>query len=138
MDTNILLAPAEHMIDLFSSLRELMQEPYEILVMQTTLDELRKIGEKKGKEGRAALLGLTLVQTKLDQQQSLFEKVLGLHQTPDRVKVVKTLTYADDAIVETVGDEYLVMTQDRKLQKRVQKKGAGVITLVKGKQLRIL
>ena len=103
IDTNFFLIPYQFKVDIFSEIERVMEEPYELLVLDKSLDELKKIiKEQKGKEVLAAKLGLELANEAL------------MIKTPEgRV---------DDLIVELADKDTMVCTQDRILKKRLKVK----------------
>lgn len=135
LDTNILLLPGQRMIDVFSQIQELMSDSYQLVVLSKTLDELKKLSAGKSKDARAAQLGLALVNAKLAEAPTLFEKIIGL-RAKNTISLVLVDEYADDAIVMLANKhakETIVATQDANLMRRLKKRDIPVIML-KAKQ----
>ncbi len=103
LDTNALMAIAEFKIDLFSELESTGDFPFQIAVLQGTIDELHRIQqEQRGKYKRAVQLVLSILKAK---------NILIL---PDQGDVDEILAgYSKKGI--------LVLTQDLGLKKRLTK-----------------
>jgi uncharacterized protein len=134
LDTNMLLVPGQFKVDIFTELDRVMDEPYEIVVLQGTMDELKKICETaSGADKQAAKLAQLL----LDHQQ----KRNFSASTTSNCKALKIVSsspksYVDDAIVEIAEDEF-VATNDGELKRRLLDKGVRVIYLKQQKHLAI-
>jgi rRNA-processing protein FCF1 len=115
-----------------------MDEPYVLVVLDKTIDELNKICKGKTKDARAAQLGLALLNARLAANPTIWEKILGLvpHDKKERkVRVVKANKYVDDAIVEMADKNTIVATNDGGLKKRLKKKDIPVFTMRGKKQI---
>lgn len=135
LDTNFLLLPGQFMIDIFTSIEELMNEPYVLVVLDKTMNELEKLGQGKSKESREAQLALALVMSRRATNPTLWDKLFGLVPS-ERVKlqIVRAgAGYVDDAIVKLGDKDTIVATQDAVLKQRLRKKKIAVITM-KGKK----
>lgn len=123
LDTNALLLFAQG-IDLFDAVREFMQEPYALLILDSVEEELRGLASGGGADARAAKLALILVEQSRQAQTQPLKKVRGSGD------------YADDAIVAIAEDDEQVgvVTLDKALQRRLLDKGVRVLTI---KQKRI-
>ncbi|MFC1648524.1 PIN domain-containing protein [Nanoarchaeota archaeon] len=111
LDTNFLLLPGQHRIDVFEEIDRLVKDRYELCVVPGTLDELKGLSQGDSRDAQAAKLGFVLAQQK------------GLKTTG------KSNDSVDDAIVDIAGKDVIVATQDKLLKKRVQEKGAKVMTM---------
>ncbi len=122
LDTNFLIIPGEFGIDIFSEIQRIMEEPYEICVLDKTLEELQAIiNRSKGKEGFNAKLGFIMA-----KQKSLKTIKSSAHE------------YTDKAIVEFARknpDKVIVATQDKELKKALQKVPVRIIVLKQKKYL---
>ena len=122
LDTNFLLIPGELGIDIFSEIDRIIEEPYKLCVLSSTIEELNKIMIKKGKkkEGFSAKLGYIMIKQK------------GL-------KVITTNnTYADKDILELAKTkDILVATQDKELKLELKKLNKSIIVLKQKKYLEI-
>ena len=108
LDTNFLLIPGKEGVDIFDELERICLEPYELSVVEGTIQELQHIAQKTDKEGRAATLALRLVELK---QMEKNIKIISAH------KVFKDV---DDFIVELAKKgNVAVATLDRALQQRL-------------------
>lgn len=103
IDTNAWMAVYEFNLDLLTALRESLDFSYKIYVLQATLDELKKIiSEQRGRFKQAALLSLGLINDK-------------------KIEVINELGNADDLLVAYSKQDYLILTQDVELKKRLKK-----------------
>lgn len=103
VDTNAWMAVYEFNLDLLSALRENLDFSYKLYVLQSTLDELKKIiSEQRGKFKQAALLSLGLIKDK-------------------KIEIINEIGNADDLLVVYSKKDYLILTQDRELKDRLKK-----------------
>jgi len=122
LDTNFLLIPAQFKVDIFSEIDRIMTEPYEIYIVDKTIDELKKIimdTRQKLKDRKAAGLALQLIEAKKIPQ----------------IKTEKDKS-VDDLIMGLKG--YIVATQDIELKMRLKAKKVRIITLRAKKKLIVL
>ena len=102
IDTNALMAVSEFKIDIFSEIKECCNFKYELFVLEGTITELEKIRvEQRGKFKLAASLAIKLIEAKC-------------------VKVLPSEDNVDDLLV-AYSKNYLVLTQDVELKKRLSK-----------------
>lgn len=122
LDTNFLLIPAQFGVDIFSAIDEIMEEPYRLCIVDSTLDELGKIVETaSGRDKAAANLALKLTKAK---------QVVTL-------KTEKNLN-TDKLIVELAkSPDYIVATQDRGLKAILKQNNTQVIVLRQKKFLKL-
>jgi uncharacterized protein len=114
LDTNFLLLPVQRKLDIFEELHQSIMEPYDLYVLDATLDELRKI---RGKDRPAARVALELIQAKhLNIIGNLREKTV------------------DDELVLLSREGYRVATLDRELRKRI---GAAAVVLRSRKRIQV-
>ncbi len=67
LDTNFLLIPAQFKVDIFAEIERIMDEPYELCIVDSTIDELEKLRASdsiSGENKRAAGLALQLIKAK--------------------------------------------------------------------------
>ena len=105
LDTNFLLIPAQFHVDIFSEIQRIVDFPYQLCVLDKTLDELKKIiAQQPGQHKAAAKLALALLENK-------------------KVKILKTISplYVDDLLVEYSHAGSIIATQDILLKKRLKK-----------------
>jgi rRNA-processing protein FCF1 len=130
LDTNFLLIPYSLKIDIFSEIDRIVNEKYQIYVLQGVIHELEKIiKEQKGKHKDAAKVGLALINHKkipvLDKEQKdLYTSVNSFE------------TVVDDIIVDIADKDTIVATQDKDLKLRLMNKGIKLI-YSKNKKLEI-
>lgn len=116
LDTNFLLLPSQFSVDIFSEIDRVVEQKYELCVLEKSLDELKKVAEgaDSGKDKRAAMLGIAFVAA----------KKIRLLKTGDQ--------YVDDAILGLAErGRHIVATQDMGLKRRLKEKGVSVITMRK-------
>jgi len=130
LDTNILLVPGQCKVDIFSELDRLLDEPYEIVILKGTMDELKKIIDGKtgatGADKQTAKLGQLLIKH--------IEERSAAASTKSQCKALKIIQgsknkYVDDAILEIAEDDAFVATNDSALKRRLLEKGCRVIYL---------
>ncbi len=117
------MAPGQFMVNVFSEIEKVMTVPYDLYIIDGTIDELNKLmvlGKQKDKQ--AAKLGLALL-NELLKQKSL------------KMLAGSSYSHVDDAIVDKCSDTVFVATMDRELKTRCKKKGASIITLKQKKYL---
>jgi uncharacterized protein len=120
IDTNFLLIPGQFKVDIFSEIHRIMSEPYEIYIVERTIDELNRIIMSGGpKDKFAAKLGL----------------VLAIQKSLKRLPSSKGFKSADDDIVEHSDENTYVATQDDGLRKRVRAAKGKIIGLRQKKYL---
>ena len=111
LDTNFILIPAKFRVDIYAEIGRIMDTPYEIYVLDKSLDELESIIEtQKGKEKAAARLGKAILKAK-------------------KPKTLKTTSkdYVDNIILGL--DGYIVATLDHDLRAKLKKRGVRTIVL---------
>ena len=135
LDTNFLMLPAQ-LFDIFSHIEILLDEPYALVVLETSLSELEKLAKGNSKEAQAAKLGLSLITAKIAENPNLWERLIGLvpYRKEKKILLVKAKGHVDDAIVKMADKETIVATLDKGLQNRLRKRGVPVITF-KNKKL---
>ena len=126
-DTNILLLPGSRGFDVFTAIETLMQEPFQLCVIDQSYRELKAIADgktkkNKGKDKFNAKLGIILA-----KQKGL--KSISSSRKPSLV---------DDQLVALAKPGVYIVTLDKTLQKRVLKKGAKVITMGQGDSFKFL
>ena len=125
LDTNFLLIPAQFRVDIFSEIQRIVDFPYQLCIVDKSLDELKNIAEKQKKPSKLAVkLTLGLIKTK-------DLKIIPVKQGNSRAS-------ADDLIVELASKEpgsYIIATQDRLLRQRLKEAKVNVIVLRQKKYL---
>ncbi|HLD07298.1 MAG TPA: hypothetical protein VJC16_07265 [Candidatus Nanoarchaeia archaeon] len=103
LDTNFLLIPGQFGVDIFSEMGRLFGS-YQAAVVGGSIAELRRVMRSgSGRDKRAASLALQLIKT----------KALKILVTPHRP--------VDDILREKSQEGFLIATQDRALQKRLNR-----------------
>jgi uncharacterized protein len=123
LDTNFLLVPGQFHVDIFSEVERILHEPFEMCIVEKTIEELNRIVMSGGRDDKfAAKLAL----------------VLAIQKNLKRLPSSSRKGYADDDIVQVSDKSTYVATQDAILRKRVMEKGAKVIGLRQKKYLVVL
>ena len=112
LDTNMLLAPHQHGVDIFSEIERLVREKHEISTLSTVIAELKGLSAStKSEDGIAANVGLRLIT----------EKAVG---------VIPSHGPVDDAIVEYAAqNKAIVCTNDRELKSRLREKELIILSM---------
>ncbi|MFH1409319.1 MAG: hypothetical protein ABIH34_05405 [Nanoarchaeota archaeon] len=109
LDTNVLLMPWQLGVDVVTEITK--EAPGKLFVLDRSVDELHKIvAEQKGKDRRAALFALELLK----------KGDIGLLKTESLKKSV-TSPSVDTLLVAYDKKGYLIVTQDRGVQKQLTK-----------------
>ena len=113
LDTNFLLIPGKYKVDIFEELKRLLNDSYELYVLDKTLEELENLKEKlKGQDKEALNIAI----------QFLKEKDL-------KIISVQAGIYVDDLILDLADQEYIICTQDKELKERLKQKNIKIITM---------
>lgn len=132
LDTNILML-FDQGIDPFAAIERALDERFSFLLLEEVMEELVKLSKKKSKDGRAAKLGLSIVNGRLRSQQSTFLERLLLPSKEIPLKKARTSgkVHTDDAIVAIAEDDpkIVVATLDKGLQGRLLKRNIRVLSL---------
>ncbi|MBD3164514.1 hypothetical protein GF323_04890 [Candidatus Woesearchaeota archaeon] len=123
LDTNFLLIPYTLKVDIFVEIDRIIQDRYEICIIDRTIAELDNIIEKqKGKEKQAAKFAKELIRKKKireikteESNQSVDEEILNLSEK----------------------EEIIVATQDKELKEKLKESGARVIILRQKSHLKL-
>ncbi|MBN1545011.1 nucleotide-binding protein [Candidatus Woesearchaeota archaeon] len=123
LDTNFLLIPAQFKVDIFSEIQKIMEVPYELCIVDRTLEELDKLKDSaSGRDKQAARLALQLLKAK--EVRSL--------------KTEKNLN-TDKLIVELAKPaDFIVATQDMALKDVLKRKSVQLIVLRQKKYLKLI
>jgi rRNA-processing protein FCF1 len=116
LDTNFLLIPAQFSVDIFSEIDRVVEQKYELCVLDKSLEELDRVakGAESGRDKRAAMLGIAFVAAKKPRLLPAGEK------------------YVDEAILcMAEKGKHIVATQDMELKRKLKEKGVSVITMRK-------
>jgi len=126
LDTNMLMCIGMLKVDIFSEIERICDFRYEIVTLDTILEELKKIQEtQEAKHRKAAKLALQVLVQKIRQK---------------KVKVLESgIMPADYGILKLVGDsnkdDFVVGTQDAELKKLLKEKGVPILSLRQKKYL---
>ncbi len=134
IDTNMLLVPGQHKVDIFTEIERIMEETYEIHILKGVVDELAKLAVGNGIDAQAARLGKMLLEHQ--QKRDFAAASSGQCKALKIISQSKEL-HVDDAIVSIAEDDTLVATNDAELKRRLLDKGIRVIYLRQQKHLTI-
>lgn len=115
LDTNFLLAIGQFGINIFSEFERICDFPYQVCVLDKTVDELNKVLDKGGKDKRAAKLALSIIKEKVE--------VLNTNEG-----------YVDDVLVQLADEDTIIATQDKGLKDRIKTK----VIIIKQKKYLVL
>lgn len=130
IDTNMLLVPGQHTVDIFTELDRIIDEPYELAILQGSIRELDNIASgatsASAEDRRAAKLARLLVehQERRDWAASTGSQCKGL-----KILGGSADQHVDDAILAIADDDTLVATNDGGLKRRLLERGIRVIFL---------
>ncbi|MBS3125958.1 nucleotide-binding protein [Candidatus Woesearchaeota archaeon] len=117
LDTNFLLIPVQLKVDIFSEFHRIMDQKYQLCVLEPSLVELKKL-QKIAKTKTAANVAFQLIEKK------------------DVTVLPSAEPYVDDAIVHYAEKEpVIVATRDKALMDSLRNQGTPVITLRQKKYL---
>jgi rRNA-processing protein FCF1 len=121
VDTNFLMIPTQFKVDIFSEIKRLINEPYEVCIYKGSIDELSDIAKGAGKNAMHAKTALKLIKQK------------NLKSLPNSINE----KYADNLILEGVTNKDMVCTQDQALKRLLKSRHSGIrlITLKSKKYL---
>ncbi|MFP4567402.1 MAG: PIN domain-containing protein [Candidatus Woesearchaeota archaeon] len=125
LDTNFLFIPGDVGIDIFTEMDRLMNESYDLYVMDSTIKELEHIilTTGKQKQGLNAKLGLILI------KQKNLKTING-----------SSKNYADESILDYAAknpEKTIIATQDKDLKQQLKKIPVRIITLRQKKYLEL-
>jgi uncharacterized protein len=121
LDTNFVMIPAQFKVDVFTEIKRLVNEPYELCIYQGSIDELSDLSNGNGKKASNAKTAIKLIKQK------------NLKTLPNSINE----KYADSLILEGVTSKDMVCTQDQALKRLLKNryKGIRLITLKSKKYL---
>lgn len=110
LDTNLLMTPELHGVDIFSELDRLLVVDYELIVPSAVIDELESL-TSKGTASERSAAGVAL-------------------ELASRAKRIETKNNADGEILRLAQEgKYIVGTNDEVLRRKLRGKGIPVIYL---------
>lgn len=118
LDTNFLMIPETHGVDIFSELDRILDKKYALIVPETVTDELKSLKEKgSASERKAANVGLKLA---------------------EKAKKISSQKTGDDEIIRLAKEkDSVVGTNDKTLKERLRNLGIPVIYLRQRSHLHI-
>lgn len=138
IDTNFLLLPVTENVDIYDAIEKLMDEPYELIVLEGSLHEIEKIISRGGRTAKNASLALQLMRVRMSEDQHHFlDKFklpsVGQNCSKNLEKALKieplSKRYVDDAIMKIADDQTIVCTLDAGLKRRLKSSNIKLITL---------
>ncbi len=123
LDTNFLMIPMQFKVDIFTEIERIMKEPYELCIVDKTIDELNKLKKtESGKDKLAASVALKLIEVK---------KIKHL-------KTEKNLN-TDNLITELAkSPDFIVGTQDKALKRILEQNNVQLLVLRQKKYLKLV
>ena len=118
LDTNFLLIPGELKVDIFSEIDRIMDESYQLYILDKTIDELNNIIQnQKSKHRLAANIAKELIKDY-------------------KIKIIKTETddYVDNQLLKQ--KDAIIATQDKDLKTKLKTQKTPVIELRQKKYLK--
>ena len=107
LDTNFLMIPVQHKIDIFEEIKRLMTVPYQLCIFRETIAELEKLAAGKGRDSSTAKVALKLIKQKnLKTLKNSFREN----------------SHVDDVILSNITDSDIVCTQDKALKRLLRHK----------------
>ena len=121
IDTNFLMMPIQFRVDIFSEIDRIYNFSYKLYIFDKSIDELNNIIKKRPqKHKKAAQFALKLVKLK-------------------NIGIIKSEKENVDALIlNNLGEDTIVATQDLLLKKKLLEKGASVIILRQKKYLQLV
>ena len=112
LDTNFMMIPHQFGVDIFEFMKE-----YEMLTVSSCVDELKKLGKKRGDDGLAARIALKLIKD-------------------NKIKIIRSKGPADKSILDySIREKCAVGTNDKELIKALKNNGIRIIRLKQKKYL---
>ena len=167
LDTNFLFVPFTFKVDILGEIARIMVEPYELCVLEETIEELNNLVEKtKGKEKDVAKLALEFVKkthikviksgfsnrsinhfstkmestesNKIDSSKALSSNKSSFHKQKSLyMKPNSKDAIVDDILVKIADNNTIVATQDTNLRKRLAESNIKTIMLRNKSKLEI-
>ena len=127
LDTNTLLLPGVYRIDVLGEIARLLDVPYEVVILDIVLDELRRLTVGKSKDAQAAKLGLSLAKSWISKKEALLKDTAALQA---QLHPIEKHLNADLVFEKMVsGVDCIVATQDRELRQKIAKTGAKTLIM---------
>ncbi|MFQ5815051.1 MAG: PIN domain-containing protein [Candidatus Hydrothermarchaeaceae archaeon] len=117
LDSNFLLLPFQHGVDIFEEFKRIMDVKYEVYVTDGVIGELRRMSRSKKRESEWAKAALKIAD--------------GLK------RIGSGMSNVDEELVGLASKEVLICTNDKAIKERIRKKRAPVIYLRQKKYLAI-
>jgi rRNA-processing protein FCF1 len=118
-DTNFLIDCANYKIDIHSELSRILDENFEVAILDRTLDELENLQHEKGKKGASAKLVKTILMTK------------------PFVTIMTTGGHVDKLLLRQARPDVIIATADREIKKKLKDKKLPVIVVRQKNKLAI-
>ena len=118
-DTSFLISCVEFKIDWEKELNRILDETFQIIILDKVLKEIDDVIEKRGKQGRHAKLAKEIIKKR---KYKIKENGKG---------------HTDDILLD-LSDKLLIATQDTGLKKRIKAKRNPLITIRQRKYLKFI
>ncbi len=111
LDTNFLTIPYQFNIDIFEEIDRIMEEKYDLVTLDSVVEELKNLKKTKGKKAAAAKVALSLIKEK-------------------NIKIINTEDKNVDITIHRMSDKNtIVATNDKDLRERLKDKNVKVLYL---------
>ncbi|MEM5777211.1 MAG: PIN domain-containing protein [Candidatus Aenigmatarchaeota archaeon] len=111
VDTNCIIYIVKNKIDFFEEINKLIQEPFEIYVTESVINELEKISTKKTKNSMFARIALMII------KKNKFKIIKGKYMN------------ADKDILYITNKNWIVITNDKRLKRLLSQKNTRAISV---------
>lgn len=119
-DTNFLMDCAAFKIDIKTELTRILDESFELAILDRTMEELEKLQHSKGKTAQHAKLAKTILMT--------------LH-----INTIMTEGgHVDKLLVKRADEHTIIATGDKEIKQKLKKKGQPVIVIRAKKKLALI
>jgi len=117
LDTNFLTIPYQFKVDIFEEFNRLIDEKYELVTLDSVINELKKLSKRKSKDAIAARIGLELIKSK-------------------KIKIIKSeAENTDTALLKMSDKNTIIATNDKLLIQKLKKDKRKVLRLKQKKYL---
>lgn len=138
LDTNFLLIPFSLKVDIFSEIDKIINFPYEFVILEQSIDELKKIIENSSEKGRnkeAAKSALRLINIKKEKKEVKIVNFLKNKQKTLYKDINSKSISVDDIILNLNNKNIIIASQDTILRKKLKNKNIKTIYLRNKKKM---
>ena len=120
VDTNVLMDCAANKIDIKKELTRILDESFEIAIVDRTMEELEVLMHEKGKKAKDAKLAKTILMT--------------MHVST----IMTEGGHVDKLLLKRAGPDTIIATGDKEVKQKLKKKGQPVIVVRAKKKLALI